>query len=102
MYRVKKSCKMQFEQEKVKKRRNIEHRKSEHVGRKSEYVLPEGFPNCFGVWKCKIRGIVPVLYESVVERLSNLGMKALIRKQHKRLKIQKVLKRLEKIVAGAN
>ena len=72
MYRVKKSCKMQFEQEKVKKRRNIEHRKSEHVDRKSEYVLPEGFPNCFGVLKCKIRGIVPV-YESVVERLFNLG-----------------------------
>ena len=47
---------MQFEQEKVKKRRNIEHRKSEHVGQKSEYVLPEGFPNCFGVWTCKIRG----------------------------------------------
>ena len=50
----------------------MSNRKSEHVGRKSEYVLPEGFPNCFGVWKCKIRGIVPV-YESVVESLSNLG-----------------------------
>ena len=56
----------------MQKRRNIEHRKSEHVGRKSVYVLPEKFPNCFGVWKCKIRGKVPV-YESEVERLSDLG-----------------------------
>ena len=57
-------AKCNMSRKKVKKRRNIEHRKSEHVGRNSEYVLPEGFPNCFGVWKCKIRGIVPV-YESV-------------------------------------
>ena len=72
MYKVKKSCQYNLSRKIVKKCRNIEHKKSEHVGRKSEYVLPEGFVNCFGVWKSKIRGKVPV-YESVVERLSDPG-----------------------------